>query len=157
MLYVVLDTIELVVGGTGATDGGRGGCSSCKDESGCRLVSHCEKESEKLVVGSRVVEMMLHPIANTIYELPMGSDEIVDWHEIDPIFCWVESILLVMHKQHLVHLQIRVDLAFVANVRTDSYVDICTLLKVSHHDSGSDVNDRMIPICTGWLKKITFT
>ena len=41
-----------------------------------------------------VVEMMLHPIANTIYELLMGSDEIVDWHVIDPIFCWVESILL---------------------------------------------------------------
>ena len=62
-----------------------------------------ERVSCSLLVVA-VVEMMLHPIANTIYELPMGSDEIVDWHVIDPIFCWVESILLVMHKQHLVHL-----------------------------------------------------
>ena len=76
MLDVVLDSIELFVGGAGAADGGGGGCSSEERYEGDCFVGviHCVRSCLLIVV----VEMMLHPIANAIYEMPMGSDDLVD-------------------------------------------------------------------------------
>ena len=78
VLDVVLDSIELFEGGAGAADGGGGGCSSEERYEGdCFVgVSHCVRRISCLLVV--VVEMMLHSIANAIYEMPMGSDEFVD-------------------------------------------------------------------------------
>jgi hypothetical protein len=48
------------------------------------------------VIGSSsVAEMMLHPIANQIYELPMGSDEFVDRAKYFKGRVRVDLILLV--------------------------------------------------------------
>ncbi len=61
----------------------------------------------------------------------MGSDEIVDWREIDPIFCWVESILLVQCTSSILCIFVGSDLACVANSHTGSYVDFCSLRRFS--------------------------
>ena len=70
--------------------------------------------------------MMLHPIANTIYELPNGIGRNCRLACDRSHFLLGRVDLACDAKQHLVHLCSVVDLLFVVNARTDSYVYFCT-------------------------------